>query len=109
MKVFRSLLIPKEFYCSVLAIGNFDGLHIGHREVIETAKKISSKNKKKVGVMTFEPHPKSFFRKQFDFFRLTPFRMKYELLKELKIDFMLNLKFNEKLSEKTIGSNPLEI
>ena len=47
--------------------------------------------------MTFEPHPKSFFRKQFDFFRLTPFRMKYELLKELKIDFMLNLKFNEKL------------
>ena len=97
MKVFRSLLIPKEFYCAVLAIGNFDGLHIGHREVIETAKKISSKNKKKVGVMTFEPHPKSFFRKQFDFFRLTPFRMKYELLKELKIDFMLNLKFNEKL------------
>ena len=97
MKVLRSFLIPKEFCRAVLAIGNFDGLHIGHKKVIETAKIISLKNKNKVGVMTFEPHPKSFFRKQFDFFRLTPFRMKYELLKELKIDFMLNLKFNENL------------
>ena len=79
---FRSLLIPKEFCRAVLAIGNFDGLHIGHKKVIETAKIISLKNKNKVGVMTFEPHPKSFFRKQFDFFRLTPFRMKYELLKK---------------------------
>ncbi len=96
MKVFRSFSIPKKFNDSVIAIGNFDGLHLGHQEVINEAKKISLNQKKKVGVMTFEPHPKSFFQKKYDFFRLTPFRMKYELLKKKKIDFMLNIKFDKK-------------
>ena len=45
--------------------------------------------------MTFEPHPKSFFKKKYDFFRLTPFRMKYELLKKKRLDFMLNIKFDK--------------
>ena len=95
MKVFRSFTIPKKFNNSVIAIGNFDGLHIGHQEVINEAKKISLNLKKKVGVMTFEPHPKSFFKKKYDFFRLTPFRMKYELLKKKRLDFMLNIKFDK--------------
>ena len=95
MKVFRSFTIPKKFNNSVIAIGNFDGLHIGHREVINEAKKISINLKKKVGVMTFEPHPKSFFQKKHEFFRLTPFRMKYELLKKKRLDFMLNIKFDK--------------
>ena len=95
MKVFRSFYIPKKFNDSVIAIGNFDGLHLGHQEVINEAKKISLKFKKKVGVMTFEPHPKSFFQKKYEFFRLTPFRMKYELLKKKKLDFMLNIKFDK--------------
>ena len=64
-------------------------------EVINVAKKISLNLKKKVGVITFEPHPKSFFQKKYDFFRLTPFHMKYELLKKTKLDFMLNIKFNK--------------
>ncbi len=95
MKVFRSFSIPKKYNGSVIAIGNFDGLHLGHQEVIEEAKRISSNLKKKVGVMTFEPHPKSFFQKKHEFFRLTPFRIKYELLKKRKIDFMLNIKFDK--------------
>ena len=95
MKVFRSFSIPKKFNDSVIAIGNFDGLHLGHQEVINEAKKISLKFKKKFGVMTFEPHPKSFFQKKYEFFRLTPFRMKYELLKKKKLDFMLNIKFDK--------------
>ena len=95
MKLFRSFSIPKKFNDSVIAIGNFDGLHLGHQEVLNEAKKISLKFKKKVGVMTFEPHPKSFFQKKYEFFRLTPFRMKYELLKKKKLDFMLNIKFDK--------------
>ena len=95
MKIFRSFSIPKKFNDSVIAIGNFDGLHLGHQKVINEAKKISLKFKKKVGVMTFEPHPKSFFQKKYEFFRLTPFRMKYELLKKKKLDFMLNIKFDK--------------
>ncbi len=67
MKVFRSFRIPNVFLNSVIAIGNFDGVHIGHQKVIREAIKISKK-KSKVGVLTFEPHPKCFFRKDFFFF-----------------------------------------
>ncbi len=94
MNIFRSFKIPNIFFDSVLAIGNFDGVHIGHQEVIKKAKEISKKKKKKIGVLTFEPHPKCFFKKEFDFFRLTPFRLKFELLKKMEIDFMINVNFN---------------
>ena len=47
MKIFRSFKIPNIFFDSVLAIGNFDGVHIGHQEVIKKAKEISKKKKKK--------------------------------------------------------------
>ena len=93
MKVFRSFRIPKIFHNSVIAIGNFDGVHIGHQKVIKEAIRISKK-KIKVGVLTFEPHPKCYFKKEFFFFRLSPFRIKYLLLKEMGVDFMLNIKFN---------------
>jgi riboflavin kinase/FMN adenylyltransferase len=96
MKVFRSFRIPKIFHNSVIAIGNFDGVHIGHQKVIKEAIRISKK-KIKVGVLTFEPHPKCYFKKEFFFFRLSPFRIKYLLLKEMGIDFMLNIKFNSNL------------
>ena len=47
MRVFRSFNIPKNFNDSVIAIGNFDGLHLGHQAVINEAKKISLNLKKK--------------------------------------------------------------
>ena len=60
MKVFRSFDIPNNFLDSVIAIGNFDGLHLGHQKVILEAKKISKKKKK-----TWNPYirtsPKMFF------------------------------------------------
>ena len=97
MKVFRSFILPENFKNSVIAIGNFDGLHKGHLEVINKALEISKEKKLRVGVMTFEPHPKSYFSQRYDFFRLTPFRSKYELLKKMKIDFLLSIRFDEKL------------
>ena len=45
MKVFRSFIIPKTYLNSVIAIGNFDGVHIGHQEVINEAVRVSNKNK----------------------------------------------------------------
>ena len=97
MKIFRSFDIPSNFLDAVIAIGNFDGLHLGHQKVILEAKKISKEKKRKLGVLTFEPHPKCFFKKKFDFFRLSPFRVKHLLMKEIGVEFMLNIKFDSKL------------
>ena len=101
MLVFRSFRVPKVFYNSIIAIGNFDGFHKGHQEVVKKAKKISKNNKTKVGVLTFEPHPKTYFNKKFDNFRLTPFREKYKVLKDAKVDFMINIRFDKKFLETT--------
>ena len=94
MKVFRSLKLPKTYHKAAIAIGNFDGIHKGHLAVINKAKHIAKEKKLKLGILTFEPHPKSFFRKQYDFFRLTNFREKFLILKNHKIDFLVNIRFN---------------
>tara|TARA_B100000900_G_C20577886_1_gene716141 strand:- start:6 stop:953 length:948 start_codon:yes stop_codon:yes gene_type:complete len=101
MRIFRSFKITKDYMNSTLAIGNFDGVHEGHQAVINEAKRISKKNKTKIGVLTFEPHPKCYFKKEYDFFRLTPFREKFEILKLHGIDFVINIKFNEVFLKKS--------
>ncbi len=101
MRIFRSFNITKEYTNSTIAIGNFDGVHKGHQAVIEKAKKISQNKKTKLGVLTFEPHPKCYFRKKYDFFRLTPLREKLEILKKKEIDFLINIRFNSKFLKKS--------
>ncbi len=94
MQIFRSFKISKDLINSSVAIGNFDGVHLGHQAVINKAKEVSLKEKTKIGVITFEPHPKCYFSKEYNFFRLTPFREKFEILKKTGIDFMINIKFD---------------
>ena len=63
MKIFNSLVIPKRYKGSAIAIGNFDGIHVGHQKVFEKTKKFAKKNKIKFGVLTFTPLPTMFFYK----------------------------------------------
>ena len=101
MILIRNLKIKTQMLNSVVAIGNFDGVHKGHQYVLKSGLKIAKENGKKMGVVTFEPHPKTFFLKKKSFFRLTPFRMKHKIIKELGIDYYFNLKFNNFMSEMT--------
>ena len=95
MRLIRNFDIPEHAKNCVVAIGNFDGLHKGHLAVIEYAKEIAKKNNKKIGIITFEPHPKNFFSRSFDYFRLTPFRTKFELTSKLMIDYYFNIRFDK--------------
>ena len=90
--------IPKKALHSIVAIGNFDGVHLGHRRVINKAKEISKCQKKKLSIITFEPHPKCFFKKEFKHFRITPFRKKFEEIKNLGVDYYFNFKFTQNFS-----------
>ena len=53
-----------------VAVGNFDGVHLGHQHVIEIARAWGKKNKSPLGVLTFEPHPRSYFAPESPSFRL---------------------------------------
>ena len=56
---------------SIILIGNFDGVHIGHQKLFKLAKKYQKKFKLKIGVVTFEPMPKMYFNKKLKNFRIS--------------------------------------
>src|SRR6202011_3568622 len=65
---------------AVAAIGNFDGVHRGHRAVIAAALARAKALGRKAAALTFEPHPRIFFRPEEPLFRLTDERAKLRLL-----------------------------
>jgi riboflavin kinase/FMN adenylyltransferase len=79
---------------SVVAIGNFDGVHRGHQAVIGEAKKIAAKIGAPSAVLTFEPHPRSFFRPDDPPFRLTPMRLKAHAIEALGVDLLFVVRFD---------------
>jgi riboflavin kinase/FMN adenylyltransferase len=95
MLIFRNYRnLPEEARGAVAAIGNFDGVHLGHRAVIDAARRVAAAEGAKSAVLTFEPHPRRVFRPHDPPFRLTPFRVKALLLGELGVELMLVPKFD---------------
>ena len=79
-----------------VAMGNFDGLHLGHRSVIDLAR--PKKSSEKFGVLTFDPHPREFFFPDQKPFRLMAQTTKYMKLKTLGVDILLEVPFTKQLS-----------
>tara|TARA_B100001250_G_C19812672_1_gene796540 strand:- start:48 stop:965 length:918 start_codon:yes stop_codon:yes gene_type:complete len=84
----------------IFALGNFDGIHLGHKEIIENVKKLAKKNKSYAGVIVFEPHPRKFFMKDTNNFYLSDIKTKKYLLENLGLDSCIILEFNEKLAKQ---------
>ena len=103
----------------VVTIGNFDGLHKGHKKIIQEMKKISQNSSAKTMVIFTEPHAKEFFSMDKNIMeqpaRISPWRDKFKNLENENIDFAFFLKFNKSLQtmspeifiEKVLG--PLNI
>ena len=99
IKDYRNFNISEADKKSILLIGNFDGLHIGHQKLFSLAKKFKRKYKLKIGVVTFNPMPKMFFNKSIKNFRISSINEKKIILKNLGIDFIINKKFDKKFSK----------
>ena len=84
---------------SIILIGNFDGLHLGHRKLFNLAKKYKKKYSSKIGVLTFEPMPKMYFNKHIKNFRISSQKQKISLLKKFNVDFIIIKKFNKNFSK----------
>ena len=97
MRVHRDLLsLPPEARGCAVAIGNFDGVHRGHRAVVEAARGLAAGGRRSA-VLTFEPHPKEVVTPATAPKRLTPMRRKIELLRELGCAHLFLLRFDRRL------------
>ena len=77
---------------SVLTIGNFDGVHLGHHEVLSAAKRIATKNQTTLIAMTFEPHPVAILYPEKAPGVLTPLELKKHLIARYGVDCLIVLK-----------------
>ncbi len=98
LKLYKNFSVLKKHKNSILLIGNFDGLHIGHRKLFQLANRYKKKFKIKIGVLTFEPIPKMFFNKNLKNFKVSNLDQKINLLKKFKVDFVIIKKFDKKFS-----------
>jgi riboflavin kinase/FMN adenylyltransferase len=83
------------------AIGNFDGVHLGHQAVIALAREAGDRTGAPLGVLTFEPHPREFFAPDAPPFRLTGSEARAHRLEKLGVDRLYELNFNAALSALT--------
>ena len=99
LKLYKNFSILNKHKNSILLIGNFDGLHIGHQKLFKLAKQYKRKYKIKIGVLTFDPIPKMFFDKKLKNFKVSNLNQKINYLKKFKIDFVIIKKFDKKFSK----------
>lgn len=110
MRIFRHYRdIPAAYRGAVVAIGNFDGVHLGHQALIAEAKRHADERGAPLGVLAFEPHPQEYFRPQAESFRLTPFRTKARLIAEQGADVIFALAFDKEMAIKTAQEFVLDV
>lgn len=89
---------PSALHGAVVAIGNFDGVHRGHRAVIGAALSRAAKLGRKAAALTFSPHPRLFFRPQDALFHLSSERNKLRLLAATGLDGAIVMRFDADLA-----------
>lgn len=102
MHLFRGLhTIPSDFTGCAATIGNFDGVHLGHQEILAALKQRAEELSQPSLVIIFEPQPKEFFAPAEAPARLTNLREKLQAIAAFDIDYVLCLPFNQRLRGTT--------
>jgi len=99
VKLYKNFDIKKIHKGSIILIGNFDGVHLGHQKLLKISKIYKKRYKLKIGVINFDPMPKMFFNRSLKNFRLSNIKQKLNLLKKNDVDFIVTKKFNKLFSE----------
>lgn len=93
--------VPEALRHCVVAIGNFDGVHLGHNVVFELARKRAKDLNAPFVILTFDPHPRLFFRPDSEPFLLTPPTLKFERFQKALADGVVVLPFDRVMADHT--------
>lgn len=99
MQVFSNLSLIKKDKNTVLTIGTFDGIHLGHQKIIEKVKKKASLNRARSLVVTFNPHPKKILSKAGNIKILSTLKEKITTLENLGIENLFVIEFTKEFSQ----------
>ncbi len=101
MRIFRSIEISEKFKNPVLTIGNYDGLHLGHRRIVERVKERAREIDGTSMLMTFHPHPLKVLRSGKEVAAITPEDQKEKVIEATGIDVLLVVPFTDEFSRIT--------
>lgn len=101
MRIFRSIAVEESFKNPVLTIGNYDGLHLGHRRIIERVKLRAREIDGTSMLMTFHPHPLHILRQERELPSITPEEQKEKVIEEMGIDVLFVVPFTGEFSRIT--------
>ncbi len=90
--------LPSGLARPVLAIGNFDGVHLGHAALLAEALRMGKSLGRPAAILTFEPHPRAYFQPDKPMFRLTPPDLKAEAAAVLDVQGVIALTFDAALA-----------
>ncbi|NTE85494.1 bifunctional riboflavin kinase/FAD synthetase [Agrobacterium rubi] len=93
--------LPENLKGGVIAIGNFDGVHRGHRAVLDRALELAASRDVPALVLTFEPHPRTVFRPEKPVFRLTPASVKARVLEAEGFNSVIEYPFDRDFSQRS--------
>ena len=100
MRIIRdTLFIDPNDRGAVAAIGNFDGVHLGHQSVLNLTRSAAQAANAPLGVMTFEPHPRSYFSRDPNPFRLMNAESRANRLAKLGVEKLYEIPFNAALAQ----------
>lgn len=95
MEIYHSFENKQHSNPTVLALGNFDGIHLGHREIIQRTVKKAAELGLKSGIFTFANHPRNVIMNEEFTKNIIYFEEKAEIIRKLGIDYLFNITFDE--------------
>ncbi len=101
MNVFYDIEALPVFKNAVVTIGTFDGVHLGHRKIIEQLKTEAEERNGETVIITFYPHPRNFLQHHIAVPVITTLQEKIKLLENAGIDHLIVVDFNEKFAGQT--------
>ncbi|MEM8978412.1 MAG: bifunctional riboflavin kinase/FAD synthetase [Pseudomonadota bacterium] len=90
--------IPADLRSAAAAIGNFDGVHLGHQAIINQAEQQAQALGAPLGIVTFEPHPRAFFAPEAEAFRLMDAAARASRLEKLGVEVLYEIPFTQELA-----------
>ncbi len=95
MRCFETYInLPEDAHNTVVVIGNFDGVHLGHQALLKKGRDLAEHLSVPLSVLTFEPHPRQLFRSDEAPSRITPAALKRERLETCGVDNVFSLPFD---------------